>query len=107
MYAEYLEIGEAGCRMTDQPWTPRQSDQIVHLPLSFLWMVVDQNRIGSIRQDDISDLRYSIQRYGILNPIVVIVRQNRVFLKDGHHRLLVADSMKMETLPAKFMLSRR
>lgn len=105
MYAEYLEIGEAGCRMTDQPWTPRQSDQIVHLPLSFLWMVVDQNRIGSIRRDEhLMDLRYSIQRYGVLEPILLIVRQNRVFVKNGHHRLLVADWLGLESLPVQFRI---
>ena len=103
MYAEYLEIGEAGCRMTSQPLAPRQSDQIVHLPLSFLWMVVDQNRVGSIRRDEhLTDLRHSIQQHGILEPILVIVNKNRVFVKNGHHRLLVADWLGLEMIPTTF-----
>lgn len=86
-----------------EPWRDAPGgDRAFLVPRSKLVVLAKPMRLAEIRHDRLrlAEIETSVQKRGILHPLIVVVDRNgKVSLLDGHHRLLVAERIHMDALP--------
>lgn len=79
--------------------------RLYHLRTALLRMYVDQRQIEAAWSDDRSWLRENVAERGILTPLELHVDQlGRARLREGHHRLCVAEELGIPVAPTKVKL---
>ena len=96
MFCEFLDID----RMVPYPEPKRQV--IFELPLDAVWGLVDRQRMATVRTEDNSLLKAQIATQGQREPGVLVIRNGRTTLREGHHRLLVLTELGKSTMKLTF-----
>lgn len=85
------------------------ADQVVLLDQDLVSGLAQPDRLTEIQRKDIQildDLEVAIRHRGFDEPLLVLIDKNgKVVLRDGHHRLVVSRRLGIKKLPVRFKKS--
>lgn len=92
-----------------EPWEqhPRASGCVL-LPSSLLIQMIDPAKVAAMwrtEAEKMEEIAASLESEGLREPLLIVMDEGRVALKDGHHRVAIADKSGGRSLPVEIRRS--
>ena len=86
-----------------------QAEELVHKEIAITEIKTihaqDQFKLSELTQDEYGNIKSSIQKYGILQTLLVAKEGDKYLLLAGHNRLKIAKELGMKTVPCTVIIS--